>query len=182
MRRRRKFFFLLAITVKKLRRPLNRVCKCNVQVLRAWHRRSTTLILRSSVFFFFFLVFSQKLRGRVTRNIEKKSTWPYGSTCTQHASCTCPTLSGETTTSFGSFSKQGFRDKRKINLNQLAIHDRLAAAQRRQSRGTPQPLPAPFFLCVLAHFFFVQSGGWPRPNSNAWRRYLLYGRKSPDIP
>ena len=36
------------------------------------HRRSTALILWSSVFFFFF-VFSQKLRGRVTRNREKKA-------------------------------------------------------------------------------------------------------------
>ena len=59
--------FLLAITVKT-----TRVCKCNVQVLRAWHRRSIALILWSSVFFFF-LVFSQELHGRVRRNIEKKA-------------------------------------------------------------------------------------------------------------
>ena len=48
-------------------------------VARMTSRRSTALILWSSVFFFFFFVgFSQKLRGRVTRNIEKKAhglTW-----------------------------------------------------------------------------------------------------------
>ena len=53
-----------------------RVCKCNMQVSRPRRRsrRQTTsfsLILTS--FFFFFLIFSRKLRGRVTRNIEKKA-------------------------------------------------------------------------------------------------------------
>ena len=70
LRRRRKVFLLLAITVKKLRRPLGRVCKCNMQCAdgqQLWFCDPQ---------FFFFLLFSQKLRGWVTRNIEKKSTWP----------------------------------------------------------------------------------------------------------
>ena len=73
LRRKRKFFFLLAITVKKLWRPLNRVCKCNVQVLRAWHLRSTALILWSSVFFFWF---SAKATRADDEKHRKKSTWP----------------------------------------------------------------------------------------------------------
>ena len=74
LRKRRKFFFLIAITVKKLRRQLNRVCKCNVQVLRAWHRRSTALILWSSVFFFFFFFwFSAKSYAGRWRETGKKA-------------------------------------------------------------------------------------------------------------
>ena len=34
-------------------------------------------VILSFFLFFIFLVFSQKLRRRVTRNIEKKSTWHY---------------------------------------------------------------------------------------------------------
>ena len=84
LRIRRKLFFLIAIIVKKLRRPLNRVCKCNEQVLRAWHRRSTALILWSSVFFFFFFFFFFGFQPKATRagdekHRKKKSTWPYPS-------------------------------------------------------------------------------------------------------
>ena len=35
-------------------------------------------VIQFLFFFFFFLVFSQKQRGRVMRNIGKKSTWPKG--------------------------------------------------------------------------------------------------------
>ena len=49
----------------------------SVQVQRASVARLTPAVNSSDFvilsFFFFFLVFSQKLRGRVTRNIEKKA-------------------------------------------------------------------------------------------------------------
>ena len=49
----------------------------NLQVQRASVARMTPTVNSSGFvilsFFFFFLVFSQKLRGRVTRNIEKKA-------------------------------------------------------------------------------------------------------------
>ena len=77
-RERGRLASMLAITVKKLRRPLNRVCKCNAQVLRAWHRRSTALILWCSVFFFFFFFFwfSAKATRAGDEKHRKKSTWP----------------------------------------------------------------------------------------------------------
>ena len=59
-----------------MRRPLNRVCKCNARVFRAWHRRSTSLILWSSVFFFFF-GFQPKATRAGDEKHRKKSTWPY---------------------------------------------------------------------------------------------------------
>ena len=77
-----------------------------MQVLRAWHRRSTALILRSSGFFLFFFGFSQKLSGRVTRNIEKKAHGlieqePTGQNETFHDQ-SVPELSG----AYGSIWKQ----------------------------------------------------------------------------
>ena len=74
LRKRRKFFsFFLAITVKTSSQlqvkhanlaPPSPIAMPNQQLLVwFWHQSS----------FFFFLDFSEKLRGRVTRNIEKKA-------------------------------------------------------------------------------------------------------------
>ena len=66
---------LLANTVKKLQRPLTHESESE-EASVAPHRRinNFSLILTLVFFFFFFFNFSQKLHGRVTRNVEKKST------------------------------------------------------------------------------------------------------------
>ena len=57
----------------------NKKLKCNrdVQVLRAWHLRSTgSDFVILSYYFFFFLVFSQKAMRAGDEKHRKKSTWP----------------------------------------------------------------------------------------------------------
>ena len=99
-----------------------------------------------------------------------------GSTFPQHGSCKCPTLTGSSakTTTPLFFVQQGFDDKRKINIDPLAIHDGLAAAQRRSS-GTPQAgACASFFRCSIARLTAAQL--------NCTAPVPSLRQKSPDMP
>ena len=92
------------------------------------------------------------------------SVFGQGSTCTQHASCKCPTLTGSSakTTTPLFFVWQGFDDKRKKST---LIYSRFTIRWPRprvDQVGLRRPVPAPFFSVA-------QSRGWPWPHSNVWR-------------